>query len=63
MMIVVAFPSLIASQLLSYATSTALEKLFPLLSSSLNLSKIKILASMANPRERIIAAIPLRENA
>ena len=63
MMMVVAFPSLIASRLLSHATSTALAKLLPLLSSSLSLSKISIFASIANHSESIIAAIPLNENA
>lgn len=60
---VVTLPSNIAARLLSYAVSTADNQDLPVLSSSFNLSKIRILASIPIPNERIIAAIPLKENA
>lgn|GEM_PF-6371404 len=61
--IVVTLPSSIADRLLVYAVSTADNRDLPHFNSSLSLSKIKIVASTPIPMERIIAAIPLNENA
>lgn len=56
-------PSLIAGQLLDSAVLIADLKVFPSLTSSFILSKMRIFASIAIPIERMIAAIPLIESA
>ena len=57
---VVKFPSLIDGHALRKLSSTDWEKLLPDLNSSLNLEKIKMLASMAIPIERIKPPMPAK---
>ena len=57
---VVKFPSRIEGQLLLNPSSEAIAKLFSFFSSSLNLEKIKTLASTAIPIERINPPIPAK---